>query len=102
MTMRNFPLYRKKRSGKKKPKSPAEEKEEELMSTLSDTVQSVGDIIKHRQTAAAEPSDSRKKDCHDVWAELLAVKIRKMPEMKAEEFKLKVDTMALDVLKGDD
>ena len=71
------------------------------METLSKTISSVGDMISKKQSASAESAPSASLDDLDVWAKLVAAKARKMEEMRAEEFKLKVDTLALEYLKAD-
>ena len=72
--------------------------ETEFMSTLSNTLTSIGDIVtkQHQQPVTSAPVE----DAHDMWAKLVAIKVRRMDEMKAEEFKLRVDTLALEFLKN--
>ena len=61
------------------------------MCDISKSVSSLSQYI------IGKPKDS--EDTHDMWAKLLAVKMRQMDSIEVEEFKIQVDQIAFDYVK---
>ena len=94
------PKTRKSTTKKEKNKvSPDEEKE--FMQNVSTTVKTLGDLVgaQKSQASTSGAQSNPEEDDRDIWAKLLAKKVRRMEPMDGEEFMLKVDTLALTYLK---
>lgn len=74
-------------------------------STLTTTISSLGDMVtdkkKQQPVADVPPPNTVLDDAEDLWARCLAVKVRMMSKISALEFKVKVDTLALEHIKQD-
>ena len=71
--------HKKHRSGaKKSKKGPDTGNEQELLKTMSNTIFNIGDYVKDKSLKDNSPKSSRQqnKDDHDIWANLLASKVR--------------------------
>ena len=69
---------------------------------MTKTLNSIEEMVTHKKNKASDPSSSENQqpaDDHDIWAKLLASKVRRMNEDVGDEFKLQVDTMALQFLQ---
>ena len=68
---------------------------------MSATVSTLGDFVKQKQQSSSDPHQSQPHtdDEHEIWAKLLANKVRRMHDVVADQFKLEVDTMALQYMK---
>ena len=76
--------------------------EQEFLSSMKNTMNTMVEAIGTRQQAAKNqksPSPDKSADEHDIWAKLLATKVRRMDHQVADDFKLEVDTLAVSYLK---
>ena len=70
---------------------------------VDDTDKYMGDIAKGLNRVVdyvSKPKASTQDDVHDSWAKILACKLRQMDPMKAEHFKVRVDSMALELIEA--
>ena len=69
---------------------------------MKDTMSSIDVLVKHNITKKTQnecsTSNPPETDDHDIWAKLLASKVRRMSQENADQFKLEVDTKALQFL----
>ena len=89
------------RSNKKKEKTVSQEAEKDFMENVSTTVKTLGELVTSQksQASTSRAQTLSEADDHDIWASLLAKKVRRMDPMDGDEFKLKVDTLALTYLQ---
>ena len=87
----------KQKSLKRKAKKPKDDADSEAISTIA---KSISSVVEH---VAKKPKDDRpteQMDETDLWARLLATKIRKLDQLRQEEFKFRVDGLILEELKA--
>ena len=69
---------------------------------MNKTITTLGAFVDQRkkdlEKSATNPNIQ--EDEHDMWAKLLATKVRKMDELDGLQFKCDVDNMALQYLKN--
>ena len=63
----------------------------EIMSDISKSVSSLSEYITQKP--------KEEEDTNEIWAKLLAVKMKQMDTMDVEEFKIKVDQLAFQFVK---
>lgn len=77
--------------GPKKKKDPVEY---QVMADITRCMSSVAGLV-------TQPTTSTDTDSHKLWAQLLAQKLNKIDDFKAEEFKIETDRKVLDLMKSD-
>ena len=82
-----------KNTTKKAKKGKEDDKEEKMFADLSSAMVSVKEALSDTSRHAEVT------DCHEMWGKILSGKLCEMPRMMAEKFKLKIDTMAMEVLE---
>ena len=88
---------------KVKKSSKGKEKDDTEITMMVDISKSMSTISSAASQLANVESGSKKPvvDSHELWAQLLAVKLRSLKKKEAETFKNKVDGMLLDLLPED-
>ena len=71
---------------------------------MSTTIFNIGDYVKDKSKKDNSPKgkSASNGDEHDICANLLANKVRRMPDTLCDRFKLEVDTLALKYLSQKD
>ena len=75
----------------KKPQKGKPDESDQAIRDLAQCASKITDVIETQRKATEEP--------HDQWARLLAEKLRRLPLMKAERAKLKMDELVMDLLE---
>ena len=88
-------------SKKGKKNSPDSAGQSEFLSSVNDTISTLGNMIKVKTDGpgTSKSQSGSVDDDVDLWAKLLANKIRKMEPMEGVEFQLEVDSLAMQRLK---
>ena len=76
-------------SRKNKNKKNSGDEEKTFVKSMAKTINNMNDMV----------SNKNPQDEHDMWAKLLATKVRRMDQDKGDQFKLRVDTLAFEYLK---
>ena len=84
--------------GKKKGTKGKEDGDYAIMLDISKSMSTISNLA---ATTAGPSAQSRKIDSHELWAQLLADKIRLLKKKQAEQFKNKVDAMIIELLPDD-
>ena len=90
-----------KKSSQKKEKNPNPSGiEKDILESMNKTITSIHDYVDTKKSQKKSPLKTvpTSDDDTDMWTQLLGKKVRRMDQMAAEEFKLKVDTLALEYL----
>ena len=86
----------------KKLKKGTKGKDDGDYAIMLDISKSMSTISNLAATAGAPGSAQTKQvDSHEMWAQLLAIKLRQLKKKQAEQFKNKVDAMILELLPDD-
>ena len=74
----------------------------EFLQSMTQTVTNLGDaFVQTQKDRRNAPSVSHiEEDEHEMWAKILARKVRRMDETVGEQFKIEVDIMALKILQN--
>ena len=89
-----------KTKGKKSAKAKADDCEFELMSDISKSISNLSNVASRAVDSESVPKATG-VDAHELWSQLLAIKLRQLKKKEAEKFKNKVDAMILDLLPDD-
>ena len=74
----------------------------EFLQSMTQTVTNLGDaFVQSQKEKNHGPSVSHiEEDDHEMWAKILARKVRRMDEIVGDQFKVEVDIMALKILQN--
>jgi hypothetical protein len=84
-----------KKESKRGPKKQ-ENFEFQVMADISRCMSSVAGLVNQPSTSTSADTDN-----HKLWAQLLAQKLNKIDDFRAEEFKIETDRKILDLMKSD-
>ena len=85
---------------KRKSKKQKEDPDSEAICSISKSISSLVENVGKKPTSEAGAEPSEPMDDTDIWAKLLASKIRKLDDLCQEEFKFRVDGLILEQLKS--
>ena len=87
-----------KESKAKKAKDKHDEVAQKTMVDISKCMATVSDYVATQKVSGHQSTESTNE--HSMWAQVLAQKLAKVDDLKAEEIKLKVDTLVLEGLRN--
>ena len=97
------PKTTKRKSGKKNnKKTDRDEAEINFVNRMDKTINTFEQIATQKAGQADNPTSSKNQspeDEHDTWARLVASKVHRMNPLVLDDFKLEVDTLAVNYLK---